>query len=75
LSRNGAFLPHTDSCARECCCWFSKMHITALCGMIDIMSKTADLPNDVEALKSRDLERSTALEVAEARLFSQKLEL
>jgi hypothetical protein len=43
--------------------------------MMAIMSKAADLPNDVEALKSLVLERSTALEVAEALLISQKLEL
>jgi transposase len=39
------------------------------------MSKAADLPNDVDALKSIVRERSTALEVAEALLLSQKLEL
>src|ERR1700684_3379023 len=39
------------------------------------MPQTADLPNDVEALKGIILERSTKLEVAEALLISQKLEL
>ena len=39
------------------------------------MPKAADLPNDVEALKGMILERSTKLEVAEALLISQKLEL
>lgn len=39
------------------------------------MPEAADLPNDVEALKSIVLERSAALEAAEARLISQKLEL
>ena len=39
------------------------------------MPKAADLPNDVEALKGIILERSTKLEVAEALLISQKLEL
>ena len=39
------------------------------------MSKAADLPNDVDALKSLVLERSTALEAAEALLISRKLEL
>src|SRR6202049_4960450 len=39
------------------------------------MPQTADLPNDVEALKGIILERSTKLEVVEALLISQKLEL
>src|SRR6202034_605883 len=39
------------------------------------MSEAADLPNDVEALKGIILERSSKLEVAEALLISQKLEL
>src|ERR1700734_2193829 len=39
------------------------------------MPQAADLPNDVEALKGIILERSTKLEVAEALLISQKLEL
>jgi hypothetical protein len=39
------------------------------------MRKTAALPEDVEALKSLVLERSRALEVAEALCISQKLEL
>ena len=39
------------------------------------MPKAAELPNDVEALKGIILERSAKLEVAEARLISQKLEL
>jgi transposase len=39
------------------------------------MPNAADLPDDVEALKSLVRERSSALEVAEARLISQKLEL
>jgi len=39
------------------------------------MPQPADLPNDVEALKGIILERSTKLEVAEALLISQKLEL
>ena len=39
------------------------------------MPEAADLPNDVEALKGIILERSTQLEVAEALLISQKLEL
>src|SRR6202051_516033 len=39
------------------------------------MPEAADLPNDVEALKGIILERSTKLEVAEALLISQKLEL
>jgi len=39
------------------------------------MPKAADLPNDVEALKGIILERSSKLEVAEALLISQKLEL
>lgn len=39
------------------------------------MSKAADLPNDVEALKGLVRERSRALEVAEALNISQKLEL
>jgi hypothetical protein len=39
------------------------------------MPQAADLPNDVEALKGIILERSTQLEVAEALLISQKLEL
>ena len=51
------------------------MHIAFPCDMIEVMSKAADLPNDVEALKSLVLERGTALEAAEARLLSQKLEL
>jgi hypothetical protein len=38
-------------------------------------AKAADLPNDVEALKGIILERSSKLEVAEALLISQKLEL
>lgn len=43
--------------------------------MMKVMSKAADLPNDVEALKSLVLARSTALEAAQALLISQKLEL
>jgi transposase len=39
------------------------------------MPKAADLPNDVEALKGIILERNSKLEVAEALLLSQKLEL
>ena len=39
------------------------------------MPQAADLPNDIEALKGIILERSTKLEVAEALLISQKLEL
>src|SRR5882762_2586315 len=39
------------------------------------MPQAADLPNDIEALKGIILERSTKLEVAEALLLSQKLEL
>jgi transposase len=39
------------------------------------MPQTADLPNDVAALKGLILERSAKLEVAEALLISQKLEL
>jgi len=39
------------------------------------MPQAADLPNDVEALKGIILERSTKLEVAEALLIYQKLEL
>jgi transposase len=39
------------------------------------MRKTATLPDDVEALKSLVLDRSRALEVAEALCISQKLEL
>jgi transposase len=39
------------------------------------MPQAADLPNDVEALKGIVLERSAKLEVAEALLISQKLEL
>jgi|SRR5882724_5504140 len=39
------------------------------------MSRTVDLPNDVEALKSLVLARSSALEAAEALVISQKLEL
>src|SRR3974390_1694532 len=39
------------------------------------MPPAADLPNDVEALKGIILERSSKLEVAEALLISQKLEL
>ena len=39
------------------------------------MSKAVDLPNDVEALKGMVLKHSTALEVAEALVISQKLEL
>jgi transposase len=39
------------------------------------MSKAADLPNDVEALKGIVLERNTALEAAEALVIAQKLEL
>src|ERR1700729_2291004 len=39
------------------------------------MPQAADLPNDVEALKGIILERSSKLEVAEALLISQKLEL
>jgi transposase len=39
------------------------------------MPKAADLPDDVEALKGIILERSAKLEVAEALLISQKLEL
>jgi transposase len=39
------------------------------------MPKAAELPNDVEALKSIILERSAKLEVAEALLISQRLEL
>jgi hypothetical protein len=39
------------------------------------MPEAADLPNDVEALKGIILECSTKLEVAEALLISQKLEL
>src|SRR5271167_757240 len=39
------------------------------------MPEAAELPNDVEALKGIILERSTKLEVAEALLISQKLEL
>ncbi len=39
------------------------------------MRKTAPLPDDVEALKSVVLERSRALEVAEALCISQNLEL
>lgn len=39
------------------------------------MPKTAALPNDVEALKGLVVERSRALEVAEALCISQKLEL
>src|ERR1700686_878477 len=39
------------------------------------MPEAADLPNDVEALKGIILERSSKLEVAEALLISQKLEL
>lgn len=39
------------------------------------MSKAADLPNDVEALKGLVRERSRALEVAEALNIFQKLEL
>jgi transposase len=51
------------------------VHTERPCGMIKLMSKAAALPNDVEALKSLVLERSTALEAAEALLISQKLEL
>ena len=39
------------------------------------MSKAVDLPNDVEALKSIVRERSSALQIAEALLISQTLEL
>src|ERR1700761_6795802 len=39
------------------------------------MPQAADLPNDVEALKGIILERSSKLEVAEALLISQNLEL
>ena len=39
------------------------------------MPEAAELPNDVQALKGIILERSTKLEVAEALLLSQKLEL
>lgn len=39
------------------------------------MPKAAELPNDVEALKGIILEHSAKLEVAEALLISQKLEL
>ena len=39
------------------------------------MSKAAPLPNDVEALKGMLVERSTALEAAEALVISQKIEL
>src|ERR1700676_4084502 len=39
------------------------------------MPEAADLPNDVEALKGMILERSAKLEVAEAMVISQKLEL
>ena len=39
------------------------------------MSQAVDLPNDVEALKSLVMSRSTALEVAEALVIAQKLEL
>jgi transposase len=39
------------------------------------MPEAANLPNDVEALKGMILERSAKLEVAEALLISQKLEL
>src|SRR5277367_5632456 len=39
------------------------------------MPEAAELPNDVEALKGIILERSTKLEVAEALLIFQKLEL
>src|SRR6185437_12048648 len=39
------------------------------------MPKVADLPNDVEALKGIILASSAKLEVAEALLISQKLEL
>ena len=39
------------------------------------MSKAAPLPNDVDALKGMLLERSTALEAAEALVISQKIEL
>src|SRR6516162_9506698 len=39
------------------------------------MPPAADLPNDVQALKGIILERSNKLEVAEALLLSQKLEL
>jgi transposase len=39
------------------------------------MSQAVDLPNDVEALKSLVMTRSTALEVAEALVIAQKLEL
>jgi transposase len=39
------------------------------------MSKARELPNDVEALKGILIERSTALEVAEALVISQKIEL
>jgi transposase len=39
------------------------------------MPNAADLPNDLDALKSLVRERSSALEVAEARVISQKLEL
>jgi transposase len=39
------------------------------------MSRAAELPDDVEALKGLVRERSTALEVAEALCISQKLEL
>jgi len=39
------------------------------------MLEAANLPNDVEALKGIILERSSKLEVAEALLLSQKLEL
>jgi transposase len=39
------------------------------------MSKAADLPNDVEALKDLVRRNRVALEAAEARLISQKLEL
>jgi transposase len=39
------------------------------------MLPVADLPNDIEALRRMVLERSTKLEVAEALLISQKLEL
>ena len=39
------------------------------------MPEAADLPNDVEALKDLVRQNSAALEAAEARLISQKLEL
>jgi transposase len=39
------------------------------------MSKASALPNDIEALKDIVRERSTALEMAEARVISQQLEL